>query len=388
LDGIQSLGLGFERWALPSVVAGTQTRPFKILHVVPATPFGGIQKLVIDLAAEQRRQGVDAAVLAVYDRGPFAALLRERDIPISVIPGDRLSISGVMRFDSVLRSAGANIVHLHSGVLWTNFVGLIRKQIPWLFHAHNYPEEASGLRALAVGEINRKLVDAVVCVSKSVADRYKQKLGTDFPIFTVYNGLSAKTVGLPQEVSDRSGPPRFGIATRFEPNKGIEEFIEVAAKISDRLPGSRFVLAGEGRLFNHAKRLVAQRNLAKQFEFLGFVLDVEMFWRTLDVVVFTSPREPFGLRVIEPMLVGVPVVSYKTGYGSDELLLDGINALTAPFPNADALAEKAVSLILEPGRKSKLVAAARAIAEQSYGIERVASELTAVYGATIRKQCY
>ena len=52
-----------------------------VLHVVPARPFGGMQRIAALLAAAQRRSGLDAHVLAIYDSVEFLDLLERYDVP-------------------------------------------------------------------------------------------------------------------------------------------------------------------------------------------------------------------------------------------------------------------------------------------------------------------
>src|SRR5271154_5064732 len=110
-----------------------------VVHIVPGVPFGGMQRLVLDLATEQIRQSLTVKVIVLSDCGPLAARLQDNQVPTYVTPGSRPSLSTIVRLAALLRDCAPDLVHLHEGVLWSNLTGLAKKRCPWLYHAHNYP---------------------------------------------------------------------------------------------------------------------------------------------------------------------------------------------------------------------------------------------------------
>lgn len=351
-----------------------------VVHIVPGVPFGGMQRLVLDLATEQIRQGLTVKVIVLCDCGPLAARLQDNQVPTYVTPGSRPSLSAIRRLAALLRDCAPDLVHLHEGVFWSNLTGLAEKRCPWLYHAHNYPWRASGLRPFLVNSTNHWLSDAIVGVSRSVSQAYMSspRRGRK-PVFTVYNGIRINAEPLRPRTAPRDRGPVFGMATRFTRDKGVFEFIEVAARISQHLKEARFALAGDGPLLSEARARVLSVGLKDRFSFLGFVTDTDQFWRGLDVAVFTSPSEPFGLRLIEPMMLGTPVVAYLTGAGSDELLEEGENALIAKWGDPESLAVKAIGLCDDSAYATNLCRRAREIVEQRFSIETMAKNLAERY---------
>ena len=49
------------------------TTSLRVLHIVPAKPYGGIQRVVAQLASAQVRNGVDARVLSLYNDDDFSS---------------------------------------------------------------------------------------------------------------------------------------------------------------------------------------------------------------------------------------------------------------------------------------------------------------------------
>jgi glycosyltransferase involved in cell wall biosynthesis len=355
----------------------------KVLHIVPGIPFGGMQKLAAELAAEQKAGGLDARFLMVYDSPPLASLLKQLDVPVLTVGGTRPSLRAAREFKELLREAAPDLVHLHGGLLWTNLLGLMGKKCPWIYHAHTYPASKAGWRGILLKAVNNRLIDAVIGVSSSVSGEYERELKGRCPVFTIHNGIR-----LPAKAGDgrqdrRNGPPLFGMATRFAPDKGVFEFIEVAAEIARRLPTAEFVLAGDGPLLPEAKERARQLGLEGKFGFPGFVNDMDQFWKSLDVALFTCPRDTFGLGIIEPMAYQVPVASYLTGAGSDEIIEEGKNSVAAPWGKSDRLAELAVRLVTDSTLCEALVVQAYHDVTTNFSTERMATQVEAVYSKLI-----
>jgi hypothetical protein len=52
-----------------------------VLHVLPASPFGGAQRLAIDLAAEQRAAGWDSRILFTNGGAASRSAAAVKDVP-------------------------------------------------------------------------------------------------------------------------------------------------------------------------------------------------------------------------------------------------------------------------------------------------------------------
>jgi len=358
----------------------------KVLHIVPGIPFGGMQKLAAEMAAEQRARGLEVKFLMVYDSPPLAALLKELAVPVLTVGGTRPSLGAARKFRKRLREAAPDLVHLHAGLLWTNLLGLTGKKCPWIYHAHNYPVRQTGWRGRLLRVVNDRLIDAVIGVSRSVSGEYERELKGRCPVFTVHNGIRLLAKPDIHQQKQQNNPPRFGMATRFAADKGVFEFIEVSAEILRRLPAAEFVLVGEGPLLPAAKERAGQFGLEGKLAFPGFVNDMAQFWNSLDVALFTSPKEPFGLRLIEPMAQQIPVAAYLTGAGSDEIIEEGKNAVTAPLGKAELLAEQAVRLVTDATFREALIVQANCDVTTKFSIERMAAQVEVVYSKLVGRK--
>jgi glycosyltransferase involved in cell wall biosynthesis len=112
--------------------------------------------------------------------------------------------------------------------------------------------------------------------------------------------------------SERS-PARLMFVGKLEPSKGVELLIDALARLTTK----DWVLDvyGEGSQGDLYRELAVRNGLAERVNWLGFVsnADVLRAYRTADVFVFPSLKEPTGGALLEAMAAGVPVICVDAG---------------------------------------------------------------------------
>ena len=79
--------------------------------------------------------------------------------------------------------------------------------------------------------------------------------------------------------------------------------------------------------------------------------------------------EPFGLTHLEAMASGVPVVSTANG-GQGEFLRDGVNALVFEPEDAEGLACRLASLIVDDSLRRRIALGGRRLVEREFTLTR------------------
>ena len=351
----------------------------KIAHVISSLPYGGMQRLAAQIAEEQCRRGHDAHVIAIYESQSFIDDLNRRGIPYSMIPGRRPSASGMITLFKALRSVAPDIAHVHGGLLWSNATALLCKREPWIQHVHCYPETVGGPKGTALRFVDARLPDAYIGISKSVASSVRARFGAvDRPIYIIHNGITVPGKPL-TEPPHSPDAPVFGMATRLAEDKGAWEFVAVAAQIRQINPRARFVLVGDGPLLQPLREYIQSEGWQSSFSLPGHMVEIDRFWRTLNVAVFTAPQEPLGLRILEPMAAGVPVAAFRTGYGSDELIDDEITGVQAEWGDTKGLARRSVDLAADVSFWKRISAAAFARIQERFSLTEMCDRIENVY---------
>jgi glycosyltransferase involved in cell wall biosynthesis len=358
---------------------------FDVLHVVPAIPFGGMQRFVADLAAEQMRQGLDVHVIAVYEDSKLPALLLHRNISFETISGMRPSFAALKNLAQILRLHTSSLVHLHARLLWIEVAGLIAKKSPWIYHVHSYAD-AGSIKSW-VGEILLpRLCDIRIAVSKSVAETLPTWTGNRRRTFIIENGVE-----IPEQPRQprgfHSGPYVFGLASRITADKGLSGFVKLASDILALQPDARFVVAGEGNGLPAFENELKAAGISEHVRLLGHVEDMSVFWSTIDVYLFIAPKDTFGLTILEAMMHYVPVAAYQTGSGSDEILVGNRNSLTANYGDSQGLARCAVTLSTSFAQRDEITHNAFATVRDKFSIRHCAKRIAEAYAFLSPHSC-
>lgn len=224
--------------------------------------------------------------------------------------------------------------------------------------------------------------DAVVCISRAVSRNYwPAKLGSRLKV--IYNGIDVEAFAQarplrPKGASGSDGTPVVGTAAFLRPEKGIDDFIRVAALAKAAGARCRFVIAGEGP--NRAELTALARSLRVQdtVTFLGYVPDIASFMKSLDVFLSTSYAEGFGRAVVEASSAGLPVVAFAVG-GIPEVVDDGRTGFLVPPGHVNRMWEKVRSLLKNHELRRDLGSAGHRKARTCFSLQAYADRVAEVY---------
>lgn len=105
-----------------------------------------------------------------------------------------------------------------------------------------------------------------------------------------------------------------GHVGRFSPQKNHEFLIDIFYQVKVQYPNSKLLLVGDdrGELADKIKCKVAELNLKDAIIFAGLHSDVADLMQAMDVFVFPSKYEGFGIAIIEAQSAGLPCVISDT----------------------------------------------------------------------------
>lgn len=135
------------------------------------------------------------------------------------------------------------------------------------------------------------------------------------------------------------GAPTILYVGRLKRYKGIETVLEATALLRRTVPNVRCSIVGVGDHAEALRRRAANFGLGGHVEFAGRVTLAEKVRRMqqADVLVYPSPKEGWGLSVIEANACGTPVVASRSP-GLTEAVADGESGLLVPHGDAAAMA--------------------------------------------------
>jgi glycosyltransferase involved in cell wall biosynthesis len=144
---------------------------------------------------------------------------------------------------------------------------------------------------------------------------------------------------------------------RLRRYKGVDTLLEAFHEVLARMPEAQLTILGDGpyraALAERARRL----GLGAAVEFTGFVAGEEKVRRLASawVSALPSPKEGWGLTVVESNACGTPVVASRSP-GLVDSVRDGESGLLVPHGDAGALAETLLRVLGDAGLRERLAA--------------------------------
>ena len=143
---------------------------------------------------------------------------------------------------------------------------------------------------------------------------------------------------------------RIGIVylAQFIPRKGHLYLLEAAKKIVNQHPECIFIMAGDGPLLDYTRHKADFMGLSNFVAFPGRIPinDVPSLLRSCKIGVVSSLSETFGSAIVEPLSVGLPVVTTDVGIAWDLANIGGVSM--APPRNSMELARALIKYIENP----------------------------------------
>lgn len=174
----------------------------------------------------------------------------------------------------------------------------------------------------------------------------------------------------------------IGMLARFTPGKGHEEFLYAANQLNKKYNNLKFLIIGESSYKENEyeekiKKLANDFNF-KNIIFTGFRSDTEFVLAALDIFVFPSHAEAFGIALIEAMSMGKPSVCSDSD-GILDIAIDGKTSLLFKNKDKKDLTEKIDKLIQSEQLRNELGIEARKRAIEYFDVEKLTDKTIEIY---------
>lgn len=175
-----------------------------------------------------------------------------------------------------------------------------------------------------------------------------------------------------------------GNVAALVPHKGQRYLVEAARLVVDKLPQTRFLIAGEGELESSLRKQIATLDLTQHVILTGFRPDVLSLHKSFDLFVMSSVTEGLGTSALDAMFAKRPVVATRAG-GLSEVVDDGETGLLVPVRDASALATGIRTLLENKAWRDQCGRLAEKQAHRRFTASRMVDETVKVYADLVDK---
>ena len=321
-------------------MGNTDKKPVKkkILFLLEAFDKGGIEKVTLDIVNNLDPEKYDITVQTFWYGGHCQSLVNPN---VKVIP---------FFFKRYVRGIIRLIAYLPPKMLYRLFVrgkydveiaasdggaakvisGSTNKRSRKICWVHmDVVERGSKLKEFKNADTARLIYekfDLIAPVSKSCAEKFKQKFGNDYPYAVARNPLPVSEITTksnePFELPETDGINIVCIGRLVE-QKGFDRLLEACKRITNEgIKNFKIYIIGEGPKRNNLENAIDQDKLSPFVELVGYQSNPYKYLKQADIFLLSSRDEAFPLVVGESLVVGTPVIATDCS-GVDEWLAGG-----------------------------------------------------------------
>ncbi|HHX68997.1 MAG: glycosyltransferase [Miniphocaeibacter sp.] len=240
----------------------------------------------------------------------------------------------------IIKEENPDIIHAH----YATSYGILASMLNihpyilsfWGSDVYDFPNRSAIHKFMLKNNI--KSADYIMSTSK---DMKKEVLKyTNKNILVTYFGVDVNAYA-PKKVN-RYDDFTVGTVKSFYEKYSLDYLIKGFKIFVDRVKNEniKLILGGKGKEEENLKRLTKELDLENQVEFLGFLNQEEVVeaFNKMDVAVFPSTQESFGVAAVEAQACGIPTIVSNVG-GLPEATKPGETSLVVEPKNAEQIAE-------------------------------------------------
>jgi glycosyltransferase involved in cell wall biosynthesis len=183
-------------------------------------------------------------------------------------------------------------------------------------------------------------------------------------IRVVPNGVDLETLS-PDPRVERFPAPTLLYLGRLKRYKRVDLVMRAVARLREMGVEGSLLVAGQGDHLAALEALSRTLKLEDRVRFVGFVpedLKRDLLRRAW-VHVLTSPKEGWGISILEAAACGTPTVASDSP-GLRDAVIEGETGYLVPHGYVDALADRLAELLSEPDLRERMGRTARLFAER------------------------
>jgi glycosyltransferase involved in cell wall biosynthesis len=292
----------------------------KITHLITTIEFGGAEKQLLILARNQIKQGLKVEVFYLKGKPELKTKFEDVGVKVNSLLVDQPFIFQVTKFRKFIRNSESPVhTHLPQAELVAALACAKKK---FIISRHNFepfwPNKPKLVSVLLSRFVTSRAAGGIA-ISNAIKNYLlvAKEISKEFQVSTVYYGFEhevddlSDSNKLTSEMLNSTKNFKLGTIGRLVPGKNYPTMLKAVAKIVDADPNIKFFVVGRGSsdkvLVDMCKDLKIENNVI----WLGRTEHIREFLSKIDLFIFTSKGEGFGLVLLEAMLANKPILAAK-----------------------------------------------------------------------------
>ena len=252
--------------------------------------------------------------------------------------------------------------------------------LPTIIHLHGsefaifYEQECGSFKKRFVRFIFNNA--SRIIVLSSAWNIWVQGISTNSNIISIYNPVILPEQPLPWNARI---PHRILFLGRLGKRKGVYDLIDAIKILDKKYLDLMLILGGDGE---HKKVLsyLSDIGVSEQVDLIGWVkgIDKDNLLASAVLYVLPSYNEGLPMSILEAMACGLPIISTPIG-GIPEAVTDGVEGFLVNPGDINAIANRIVQILSEPGLAERMGAASRLKIESTFSADVILPQVEKLY---------
>lgn len=367
----------------------------RILHVVDSLEFGGLERVVTDLAIAQRQAGHHVEIFSINATKGFAPELEAAGIKVMI--GNKQGTLDRQVIKTLRRAClhpRVDVVHAHNfmpGYYVATALTLAVNAPAFVGSCHDMGTRLKERKLRWLFRFALSRMAGVAMVGKQVHDRYV--LGgmvSPHKATTVLNGIPVAKFA--QSAERRAEARRrlslaaddlvVGCVGRLVALKNHRVLLDTVPALAARHPKLQVVIVGYGEEEDRLRAQTRQLGIEDRVIITGQRSDVADLLPGFDMFTLPSQTEGVSIALLEACATGLAVVATRVG-GNPEIIRDGTTGLLVEPSNTNELQTALDTLLSQADRRQLLGGNARLWVSQHASTESLCREYDQFYRRAI-----
>lgn len=368
-----SSALGGSEYSLESLVKGMDSNRYRYTVALPGSgPFADrIKNIGIQI------DFVRLESWRLWVRTPNQVLKYILTLPLQLI--------SIIRWLLYHNSVKPDIVHCNINRLIEPVIAARILGIPNVMHFRDIPSRIDShfIFGMPVFYKIMKLADVWIANSEATYNDIKKKFNKN--LFLVPNGIDLdlfdRLAGNNSNVNKgENSKIKIAMVALLVPWKNHMGLLKLASIVTKQNKNIEFIIVGDGETDYHQRleEITHELEIGEYVKFLGYQNNIPALLNSVDILIHTTEKEPFGRVFLEAMAARKPVVAFNSG-GASEVVVNGETGILVPNGEIDAMAQAVLSLIDDHDKRKKMGEAGRKRVEEYYSIEKHCEDVADVY---------
>lgn len=290
----------------------------KIIHIITTIERGGAEIQLLTLAQKQIERKNEVEIFYLKGKPELSDNFKELGISINSTLANKSLIIQIYRFRRYIHK---NNFLVHAHLPQAELVAASAcKNKRFVITRHNFEPfwpNKPRIISILLSRYTSNRAASIIAISNAIKEYSLvcKEISKKVNINVVYYGFAitnSKVTNKSQIIHpelENSNIYKIGTIGRLVPGKNYFTMLSSIGLIVEKIPEVKFFIVGTGKSGTELKKLCKQMQIDSHVIWLGKTVHVREFLRKIDLFIFASHGEGFGLALLEAMQANKPILA-------------------------------------------------------------------------------